>query len=467
MDGTCFDLYLSLCTRFQLGPPWNFLPVDSHAYTGPADPLAAWAMLATRFSEESLIRAGIAQRNAAGLLEIHPFLAAPKVAVVALCDPTHGHVNNLMTDAGCVRGFRFPMFAVLCDGHSYRAINGFWHELILTAYLPDAIVLRGLGFAAAPVVGITELDDYGLKLFGKYFGTTRYRGDHDATIETKLGPPKPEEQAARERIYEPASVWAMPGRNSFGPNAKHFVTVSIARWSLMPLSLVEPESVQMALSFLDDLQRYFAVDLFELQHWTPTPHDLKKIKFALRKREVRWILEALLASFGERCRSLDSLLQKDNAPRDLAAAIHAMQQVYMASPGDSFALERRPSVVAAYLAIMQRDLIGPLMGQLQTIDDPRERAVHAQLVDLYTLFADKMLSLRKQKFAAMRASPRQYDAVDPKDVRELLAMSKQMTSLVSLLLSCNRKHKRTPKSVKLPTNGPTRRFGGLGSATQN
>src|SRR6185295_9171942 len=110
--------------------------------------------------------------------------------IVALCDVDHGQVINLMTDEGCVTGFRCPLFAVLRDSHSLRAIERQHHELVLTGTLDDAIVLRSFGFAAAPVTGITKLDDNGLNLLGGTFGLQRRARDRGSTAGTQLYPPQ-------------------------------------------------------------------------------------------------------------------------------------------------------------------------------------------------------------------------------------------------------------------------------------
>ncbi len=83
MEGNCFNAYLSHCSRFQLTDPWAFVPAEPHAFRGPADPAATVAKLAASYPEHALIEAGIAQRNATGLLTIHPFLSVPDTPVVA------------------------------------------------------------------------------------------------------------------------------------------------------------------------------------------------------------------------------------------------------------------------------------------------------------------------------------------------------------------------------------------------
>jgi hypothetical protein len=152
MEGkNLFDIFLEHCTGFQLAPPWEVVPPDPHAFLAPSDPAAAVAALLARYTAESVIEAGLAQRNAAGHPEIHPFLATPHAPLVALCDTSTGRVTNLLRDAGCVRGFRFTVFSVLVDQFSFRAIDGFFQELFLTGDIEDTVVLRSLGFAAAPV----------------------------------------------------------------------------------------------------------------------------------------------------------------------------------------------------------------------------------------------------------------------------------------------------------------------------
>jgi hypothetical protein len=458
MEGNCFDAYLSLCTRFRLAPPWDCVPRDPQAFSGPSDPTAALAALLADYPERTLIEAGIAQPNATGRLEIHPFLSIPGAPIVSLCDTSFGRVNNLMTEAGCVRGFRYPLFAVLLDKHSYWAIEGTWRELILTDSLEDAIVLRSLGFAAAPVVGLADLDDYGLKLLGSYFGVKRSPSDHGRDDKCKPQPRTADEQAAAQRIYARPGLWSLPGCNK-SKDAENFLTMTLANWSPKALSLVEPPAIRSAVRYLQDLKSFQNLDLFEVNLWSPTTHQMASMKFALARREAGWAKSAVFDTLDLNNRSL-ALIPENKPPIDLATAVEEMQHAFLNDSGDAGSRKRYKVALATYQSVVQRDLLGPLTRQTKAIADPFERAMHAQWADLYAVFAEKMLGMRERMYADLKANPQNCKSDDKNDVTVLLSISKQMLLLTNHILRCTRK-KTSPKPTKHTTSSGSRRFGGL------
>lgn len=468
MDGNCFDAYLSLCTPFQLSGPWAFVHADAEAFRGPADPAAALATLVASYPDKPLLAAGIAQRNAAGSLQIHPFLSVPEAPIVALRESQQRHRNNLMTEQGCIRGFRYPLFAVLFDKHTYWAIEGGSDELILTDTLEDAIVLRSLGFAAAPIVGLSELDDYGVTLLGTLFGAKRRPSQHGMDRQCAPQRPTPQEQAAAERIYEQRKFLVLPGCHRVGPDAENFVTLAIARWSPKSLSLAEPQSVRVALNYLNDVRRFLNVELFEVNHWTPTSHHLAGINFGVTNGEVGWVKSALFESFDQPNRDLEQLMQADTSPRDLAVAIQKLQQAFFRDSGDSGSRKRCKAAVEAYRAVLERDLLGPMTRQAEQVTDPFLRGVHIQWVDLYTLFTDKMLAIREQMFASLKPDPRNAKAdVDKKLTAELLTIHKQLMALAPYIVRCPKNHKPSRKPAEHKANSSSPRFGGLDFVTPN
>jgi hypothetical protein len=86
MEGNLIDEYFSFGSRFELPQPWDAVPPDPQAFCGPSDPAAALTALLARYTEESVIATGLAQRNGEGRSEIHPFLSIPHGPIVALRD---------------------------------------------------------------------------------------------------------------------------------------------------------------------------------------------------------------------------------------------------------------------------------------------------------------------------------------------------------------------------------------------
>ncbi len=466
MDGNIFDSYLSFCSPFRLAPPWDFVRVDAQAFSGPPDPAAALAALLAIYIEQSLIDSGIARPNANGCLEIHPFLSIPDAPIIALRDSTYGSlnnpVNNLMTKFGCVTGHRYPLFATLRDKHSYSAIDRTWPELILTGDLEDAILLRSLGFAAAPIVGVSELDNYGLHLLGRYFGVKRPENlrfrDDKCTPQTRT----PAEKAAAQRNYAPPELMSLPGCHSVGADAQNFVTMTIANWSPKDLSLVEPPAIRLAVRYLRDLNSFRGHDLFDVNLWAPTSHPMASMKFALARHELGWAKRAIFDSLVWDKRSM-AVIPENKPPIDMATAIEQLQDAFLHDSGNSDSKKRSEAALAAYQSVVQRDLLGPITQQTQAIADPFERAIHAQWADLYALFLEKMLGIREGMFAGLKVNPRNREINDkkgdPKNVSELLAISKQLLALTNRVLPCT-KCKPIRKPASHTASSSSRRLGG-------
>ncbi len=84
-----------------------------------------------------------------------------------------------------------------------------------------------------------------------------------------------------------------------GEHEDNFVPVTLARWSPTLLSIDEPSAVRSAVEFLKDLKRFLNVDLFDVNHWSPTLHHIDWLRFALNSGEVRWVKDALQDSFDQ------------------------------------------------------------------------------------------------------------------------------------------------------------------------
>src|SRR5262249_21373288 len=122
-----------------------------------------------------------AQPDVSGQLRLHPFLERPNAPFVRLRSPIDNQTIDLMTASGCIGRERWPLFAVMRDSRTLRALEATFGQLVLTDDLVDAIVLRSLGLAAAPIVGLSELDDAGIARLSTYFGVEGPAAEESAT----------------------------------------------------------------------------------------------------------------------------------------------------------------------------------------------------------------------------------------------------------------------------------------------
>jgi hypothetical protein len=461
MEATPLQDYLTLCNPFELSAPWDFVPVDPAAFTTPADPAGALVKLAMRHSQESLVLAGLASYRPAGGIEVHPFLAAPHTPFVVLLERDLGCATTLMTGKGCVSGFRFPFFAALFEEHSYRAIEGYWRKLLLTATLEETILLRSLGFAAAPVVGVTELNDSGVDLLGEYAGLRR-APRANGQGEPRLLAPSPAEQARRRLIYPQPVLYDLPGCHAIGPHADevNHVKLSLVSWSPQGISLDVGKSMQAAMAFFENLRSFVGLEFHNLHLWLPTRGDMDGLDFAVRQRDLNWAIRSLFTSLDANAGPYDKVLRKQS-PIDLATAIEQLQNALkptteLGSPA------RRKRAIDVYRQAAERYLVGPMRRHAQTIKDPFEGARQLQQADLWMLWSETMLKIREEL-----ASDRTDNTAADKNnhLKDLLAIGKQILATETRKPLCPPTDK--PKSKRGKSKKTSRRFAGLDFRMRN
>ncbi len=457
MDGV-YAAFLALCTPFKLAEPWAFVSADRQAFRGPVDPSAALSTLRAAFDDGALIEAAIATRDASGGLQIHPSLSVASSPIVALRNRQSRHVDNLMTDWGCVRGCRYPMFSILSDFHTCDAHAAAYTELILTATIDDTILLRSLGFPAAPIVGVSKLDDAGLVLFGRFFGARRRASEHGHASKCR-----PTSEAEARRKYGIPDIYPLPRCHGRGPKDEKFVVIAIAMWSPTSVSTEVHENVQEALQYLADLGQNLDVNLYDLQHWTLEISDLKRIELGVSRREPSWVKNALFTSFDKPNRELTSLLRPAIQPPDMCTAYHEMQQAFLATGDALESGKRRTAAIAAHRTAVERELITPMTRQAQKIADPFDRTMHLHYVDLCMLFGEQMLAVRQQSFAARQPNGQNADAAANKQrMSELLALSKQLLTLAPRLQRCTTTNNLPPTASNRTLTGQPRPSGNSG-----
>jgi len=364
-----------------------------------------------------------------------------------------------MTDHGCVTGFRYPLFAALLDRHSFRAIEGHCKSLILTGTLEQTIFLRTFGFAAAPIVGLSALDDHGLILLGKLFGVRRQPSEYSSGRQSSPRSHTPDDEAAVRNMYPSPEHWVLPGCHSLSKDADDFVTLTIARWSLESLSPTEPAAIQPALQFLKDLGRFQNVELFDVNTWSPSSHQLAAMQFALARHEPGWEKRALFASLDLDCRSM-TWVQKSSQELDLTTAIEQMREAFLRDNGDRDSSKRSATAMAAYRGAFHKTFVSPMTLKTQAVVDPFERAAHTVFADLFEVFAEKMVAMRKRMYASARPNQANGNQGDDKTATaELLAISKQLTALSKQVVPCSPNRSRSFKPLKHTMDNSSRRFG--------
>ena len=121
MDDDSLARYLSKCSRFEFGAPWDFLAADNFSFRAPTDPAATFERLSTEFPAEALINCGLAARDGTTAPSPHPSLTLPEAPLIALQAINLHRAANLLFAEGSLlrpRAARLQQPAYLADSRS-------------------------------------------------------------------------------------------------------------------------------------------------------------------------------------------------------------------------------------------------------------------------------------------------------------------------------------------------------------
>ncbi|HEX3655953.1 MAG TPA: hypothetical protein VHV55_09110 [Pirellulales bacterium] len=491
----CFRTYLALCNKYQLSPPWNCLETDPWAFRGPAEPSVILPLLGQHHPEQQLLAAGLAQRNGQGQLQLHRFLSIPDVLLVALRD-RKGAVVNLMTLAGCVTGDARPLFGVFADQHTYQALAGRWRRLLLTSDMEDAILLRSVGLAAAPITGLDALNDQGLTLLSEIFGIQRAASDHEwedthdegqaaALPDAPSGPgdlghaagplpirPTPSGPAGLAAAAQvPSHPYLIPGTGDLGKDADEHVPLTIVKWSPRLRSSTELEPVRRAVRYLDELHRFRGLELFEVEHWVRAEDEVEALEFALDRGEPGWVKEALLQSLDTSTGSI-TVPQRhalvSTAPCDFSTAVQQLHEALLGDSEGHISRATQRQALRAYHRLASQQIIEPMLRQAEAVSDPVERCLRLQLAQLNALFLEKMPTVRERLLRnGSQPAAGSPELGHDKSISELLAISSQLLNIAKEVKTWNRNTNPPPKRPPrtLTINSP--RFANSDAVSKN
>lgn len=414
----CLETYLRMCRPFRLPEPWSCLKAERTARRGPAVPSMVLTKLRKKCDERSLLDSGLLIRDGADELKLNPHLDSPDVGVLPLRN-SRGEVYDLLTEQGCVVGRQAPFVEILEDELTARCSADGTRSLFLTEKFVDIVLLRSLGYAAAPLTGVEGLNQAGLNLLRRKFGITLSPFGQEA-----------QEQMGAERS----------GTEAHASSQSSHVRLTIVNW--LPHSLERSESSRavQAIELLTQFERHRGLDLSELDVWRPSTRDIEELRFAMSRRERAWIDEAFRNSLFRCCGALIGLKpdpDEISAPTNLAEAIELVDRM-AARTGDDAGRKRLQEALRYYAAAIGKALIGPLMQQGEALPDPVDRILHFQMAKLTTLFFNLAPSVKTQILQLTSLGSGELTRFD-KALEDLLAISGQLVTLTKETRKCKRR----------------------------
>jgi hypothetical protein len=227
----------------------------------------------------------------------------------------------------------------------------------------------------------------------------------------------------------------------------------VCDWSLRALTLTRPHEIAAALRFFRELQNHVDMDVSRCRVWRPTQQRLDSIRFALDRRDLGWLTNAIDRSLQDDVRSLGSDQQRA-LPPDLLNAREQMLQALAYDSGDPWANRRQQQALEIYQATVERDISQPLYERAQAVADPRGRAMEVCGADLQVIWQELISALREHILRRKRES-------NPASLQEQQRILSQITALDNQVL----RHSKDILQWEKLRNGRSRdswRWGGWG-----
>jgi hypothetical protein len=484
----CIASYISLCRPFELPAPWSCCTADRWSLIGPTEPRAALNQLIAQQGEQAVLDSGLARIGSDGQIALHPSLGAPDVPLIVLRDSMTGGFRDIVTESGCVISDRLPLFEVLADKHSFDTLMPSRRFVLLARDIRDAVILRSLGLAAAPITGVCDLTGRDVEWLGKFYGVKRepslrereeaeeqqdagsaFAGqqddeDNDADLKADAElPPSPFNSSPR--CAEPRYI--IRGSGYMGTENDDHVQLVLVKWSVHEMSLVEPAVTLRAVTALNELYRYRQVDVSEMSTWRPSDDQLAAIRFGLSRQEARWATDALLDSLHGSMRRLEvarsSGLSKESVA-DLESARKALDKVLFGGSGTDG--RHRVPAVQHYVQTAGDQLCSLIMRRAKAATNPVELSLLLQFADLNALFLGQAPLASEN---VLRGLTQGVDVAQvEKQIKSVLALSNKLVTVGKELSRCKTQSSTPPRQPRaIPMFKSSPRFGNSDLVKQN
>ena len=325
-------------------------------------------------------------------------LLEESAAIVGLRESSDAHPFALMTSAGLLAGDGLPAIAIRRDYRSQHSDRERGHRLFISFSMQDVVLLRALGIPVAPSLGLSEAngDDLQQLLSSCEINDSQHASAAgiasqpagNATVSSAPNPHQSDRPTLGQNRAEPFKMSGPDNQPDglecggarpeleleFG--ADNSLELVLVAWSPALLDLELPEGFTAVAARFLDLGRYRGIDIANIAAWRPTREELTRIRFCLDLGEVSAAADALRSS------AIESLFALNIAPgkrgRVVIGAADYVQLVsqleaLVRADHDSFDPLALKEMRLRLDAVVECDLVGPLIEKAMATDDPLDR----------------------------------------------------------------------------------------------
>jgi hypothetical protein len=432
---TIYGRLIELASPFRFAAPADRLELDDDLRCSlpPGDELRR--VLEDEFDSDELHEAGVLVELDLGVVELHLGLTDGG-PLVALRDDS-GAIFDVVTPLGCLSG-EVPLFQMLRDNRTRALADAHEGTIFAADALTDVALLRSLGLAAVPMMGLGELDYAGLRKLDAAFGggPVGCEGEGPVTL-----PPE---------CYESA-----PGNLLENSNQRLIPrSLTLLTHSLVRPSLEIADGFRTVASHLARFQKHADANDWQVAVQWPTDDELEEFYYFIK---IVALDKARAWFFGdEDLADLDIFIDPTKKPTrsrpvaDVPGALARLREV-RAKRQRQFADESQcEKALDEYEQAVDRDLITSLVDQAMETSCPVAQNQGVILSGVFRAIHNQWPTIEKE-LAKLRRTK------DPQEVQRVLAtnmneMRKNIASAQSLAKSykANRQEAVRRHSAKQP-----------------
>ena len=483
LDDKITQIYVDLlehCPGYDLPAPFAAFAADPHVRGGPRDPKALLEQWAGKFTEDELLASGVVVHGDEGSLRLHPALSTPDDPWIALCASADGPPFDLLTRGGCLRGTDPSALVVLKDEYTTSRIivpeeeekndgNG-WH-LYACEDVRDAVVLRAIGLPATTAHGLELLSPALVEDLRYRFGS----GNLFRSQDDRAGADSGGVAAA-----SPASCATSPvGSTSQGetptspapPMANGFAEGSVARddimtdddaqedklvelglilvsWTPTQMNRAMPAQIDHVAAYLQELGTFLR-EQFYVATWCPSEKHLRRLTFALRHGDPKWVRDTIVASCEHSNQGLFAPKKPAavtaSPPADYAEAVSRLLSVSSGAASSAVNEEDIRRLRENVFQLLERDVLAPLMKQAMRASDPIERDLAVTMAGLSRMIQTHGVVIAQRVSQAFVSKGQTgLDRLPEDAVKNLLSNVSALVSLCREIRHCRDSSTYTP-----------------------
>jgi hypothetical protein len=430
----------------EFAEPWKFLGFGDFL-SGPVnDPVGLLRELTADFAADELCGSGVAKTSAAGPLVPSDVLTESESRFLVIRDAEESRPTEILTPKGPLGAAALPVFTAAERG------DGLEHEddgcrVIAAFSLQDVGVLRACGVPATLAFGLDGLSSNDLDGLRREFRIKLKKGPASCGGLTNVGDGRHADTARPGVANSSAGTESTQTRatstvrgNSPGaskspakagaPQRKR--TLILAGWSPASVGLAAPQSFDACVAHMRELEKYLGLDMTRVFVWTPTPAELKSIRFSVGREDASGVREALLKSLSESTLELpfcDLNSDLSKVPTNYPEALQALWKI-MEEKGPAIdATERKNQAWTRTLALLDDQVIRPMLQEAMAASPMQSnlRLVAATL--------SRALHMKSMQIAEQLAKTRGVESqkggrlLPHTELKDLLAMTDRLVVL--------------------------------------